>query len=124
GEDAGPRRIHPWSNNFTGIDQVRISKNVVSAALWIAGSSNSVGEIREILPYLCLIDSARRPHVRMHVDEARHYRLAGDINDFGARGNLDRAFGPKSGYAVIGDDDIAFLYDLVAFHRYQAGARQ
>ena len=58
------------------------------------------------------------------IDEARDDRLAGHVDLFCGRGSGDFTCRVDRGNAVVGDENVAFLKDLVAFHCDNAGTSQ
>jgi hypothetical protein len=60
----------------------------------------------------------------VRIDEAGHDRAAGDVDDARARGHLDLPRAPTADDAVVADDDVGVLDDLVAAHGDRAAAAQ
>src|SRR5262249_33504978 len=121
---AGACGVDARADDFARFDQIGVSVNVRRRRLRIARRRHAVGQIGHVLPDLRLMNVARRPHVGVNVNEARNDCLAGHVDHFGAGGEdgLTSAGRLDLGDAVIGDDDVALLYHLVAFHRDDSGA--
>ena len=121
---AGPGAEDARADHLAGLDQVAVRKHVGRRRLRIARRRHAVGEVRQVLPDLRLVDVPCRPDVRVDVDQARHDRLAGDVDRSRAGRHRDLAARPDGHDAVVPDDDVAVVDDLGAFHRDDARAAQ
>ena len=70
------------------------------------------------------MQAARRPHVRVRIDQAGHDRLAGDIDRARAGRRFEASLFADAGDPVVGHEDVAGWQHLVAFHRDDPRARQ
>ena len=81
GKNSRPGRVDARSEDLAGLHEISVSEHVRCRALRVTRSRHTVSQVRQILPHLSLVDSTRRPHVRVNVHEARDDRFAGYIND-------------------------------------------
>src|SRR5262249_10276291 len=77
----------------------------------------SVGQIREILPYLCLMYTSRWPHVGVNIDEPRYNCFSRNINHLCVGWYLNLALGANRRDSIVGDNNIAALDNLIALTR-------
>ena len=70
-EDARAGGVDARAGHHAGIDHVGVGEHVGRRGLRIARRRHAVGEVGDVLPHLGLVQAARRPHVRVRVDEAR-----------------------------------------------------
>ena len=107
-----------------GLHQVGVRENVGRRRLRIALRRDTVRELRQELRDLVAMHAPAEPGVRVNVDESRNDRLAGDVDDSRALPGCSRCRAADGDDAIVGDDDVAVLDDLVALHRDDARATQ
>ena len=124
GKDAGAGRVDAGANQLARLHTVGIREHVGRACLWIAGGSDAVRDIREECPRLGGVHQGRVPEVRVGVDEARHNRATGHVNDSRAGRNIHGTAAAHANNAIVAHDDIGVVNDFRTTHRDSARAAQ
>ncbi len=114
-EDARPE-------DFSGLHEIGVREHVGRRGLGVAGRRHAPREVGEVLPHLRFVDAPGRPRVRVDVDEPRDDGLAGHVDD--PRTSRHRAPRADRHDAIVRDDDVAVVDDLVTLHGDDARTTQ
>ncbi len=123
-EHARTRAVHARTDHLARFDHVAIREHIGRGGLRIARGRDAVGEVREIFPDLRLVDAPGRPDVRVHVDQPRHDRLAGDVDRSHACRCLQLTAAADLLDPVVLDQDVAVLDRFRPVHGQDPGAAQ
>ena len=125
GEDARPRGVDARPHHLAVGHLVLVGEHVRGRRLRVPGRRGAVRQLRQVLPRLRAVDLRDEPlGVVVGVDEARHDGLAAHVDDLRAVGDLHGPPGTHRLDAVVLDDDVAVLDDLVALHGDDARAAE